>query len=213
MLMRNGDAPPDVIARLGELRDRCATSTAEDHLRGLEGAAAAAYFEHFGSMVRGDLRAQFDWRGRNRRPPKDPLNALLSLGYSVLAKELAGIAQVVGLDPYLGFFHRPRYGRPALALDLMEEFRPLIADSVAVSLVNRGEVDDGDFVHTTRGVILGDRGRKAFWKAWSRRMEQEVTHPAFGYRMSYRRMMDVQVRQMWRYCRDEAARYHAFTTR
>lgn len=213
MMMRNGDSPPDVVERLAELRDACAACDDEAQLRGYEGAAAAAYFAHFGTMIRRDLRADFDWNGRNRRPPKDPLNALLSLGYSVLAKELAGIAQVVGLDPFLGFFHQPRYGRPALALDLMEEFRPLIADSVAVSLVNRGEVDEGDFVRTSRGVVLGDGGRKAFWKAWTRRMEQEVSHPEFGYRMSYRRMLDVQMRQMWRFCRDEASSYHAFTTR
>ena len=97
----------------------------------LEGHAAALYFEQFESMLKQREDWKFDWRGRNRRPPRDPVNALLSLGYSMLAKELTGVCHAVGLDPFLGFMHQPRYGRPALALDLMEEFRPLVADSVA----------------------------------------------------------------------------------
>jgi CRISPR-associated protein Cas1 len=138
---------------------------------------------------------------------------LLSLGYSILAKELAGICHIVGLDPFYGFFHQHRYGRPALALDLMEEFRPLIADSVAISLLNRGELNKGDFIFSSRGVSLNDRGRRSFWEAWFRRLDTEVTHPQFKYRMSYRRMMEVQVRQLWRFARGEASDYHGFTTR
>lgn len=213
MLMRNGQMPTQVIEEMGALRDRTTEAPDMDVIRGLEGAAAALYFQHFDSMLKGELSGRFEWKGRNRRPPRDPLNALLSLGYSVLTKELAGICFAVGLDPYLGFFHQPRYGRPALALDLMEEFRPLVADSVALSLINRQELDEDDFMHTTRGVFLKDEGRKAFWRAWARRMESEVTHPQFGYRMSYRRMMDVQARQLWRFCRGETQAYHGFTTR
>lgn len=95
----------------------------------------------------------------------------------------------------------------------MEEFRPLIADSVAISLINRGEIDESDFIFSTRGVALNDRGRRRFWEAWFRRLDTEVTHPQFGYRMSYRRMMEVQARQLWRYVRGEAPRYYGFTTR
>ena len=155
----------------------------------------------------------FDFNGRNRRPPRDPPNALLSLGYSMLAKELAGICHVVGLDPFLGFFHQPRYGRPALALDLMEEFRPLIADSVAISLLNRHELDEKDFVNSTKGTFLSEKGRRAFWAAYFRRMDPEVAHPEFKYKMTYRRMLDVQVRQLWRFLRGDAPTYHGFTTR
>ncbi len=213
MLMRNGAAPEEAVARLAELRDTTASAGDMDALRGMEGAGAALYFRHFGTMLGTHAGAWWDWSGRNRRPPRDPVNALLSLGYSALAKELAGICHTVGLDPFLGFFHQPRFGRPALALDLMEEFRPLVADSVAISLLNRGEIAPQDFVSTTRGVLLGDGARRAFWQAWARRLDTEVTHPEFGYRMSYRRMMDVQARQIWRFCRGECASYRGFTTR
>jgi CRISP-associated protein Cas1 len=213
LLMRNGDAPKAVLDRLASLRDQAASGDFTlDSLRGIEGSAAAIYFEHFGTMLKGTAFENFDFQGRNRRPPKDPVNALLSQGYSILAKELTGICHAVGLDPFLGFMHQPRYGRPALALDLMEEFRPLIADSVAISLLNRRELDVGDFTRTTRGTFMGDDARKQFWRAWFRRLDTEVTHPQFGYKMSYRRMLDVQTRQFWRYCRGEATDYHAFTT-
>jgi CRISPR-associated protein Cas1 len=155
----------------------------------------------------------FEFTFRNRRPPKDPVNALLSLGYSVLSKELTGIAYTVGLDPFLGFFHSPRYGRPALALDMMEEFRPLIVDSVVLTLINRGEVSLSDFSVTSRGTLLNDSGRRQFWRAWTRRLDTEITHPTFGYKMSYRRMMEVQMRQLWRFCRGESKTFYGFTTR
>jgi CRISPR/Cas system-associated exonuclease Cas4 (RecB family) len=135
MLMRNGDAPDRVLSLLVGFRDATERATDMTGLLGIEGNAAALYFEHFESMLKQRESWHFDWRGRNRRPPRDPVNALLSLGYSMLAKELTGICHAVGLDPFLGFMHQPRYGRPALALDLMEEFRPLTADSVAISRI------------------------------------------------------------------------------
>ena len=213
LLMRNGSCPKPVLDQLATLRDRAAQGGSLETLRGIEGLAAAQYFEHFGSMLKGTAFEGFDFQGRNRRPPRDPVNALLSLGYSILAKELTGICHAVGLDPFLGFLHQPRFGRPALALDLMEEFRPLIADSVAVSLLNRRELDIGDFARTSRGTFLNDEGRRQYWRAWFRRLDTEITHPEFAYRMSYRRMLDVQVRQFWRFCRGEATEYHPFTTR
>lgn len=212
MLMRNGDVPDRVLRLLAEARD--ATEDVRDlgELLGCEGAAASLYFEQFASMLKG-AGWQFDFQGRNRRPPRDPVNALLSLGYSILAKELAGVCHAVGLDPFLGFMHQPRYGRPALALDLMEEFRPLVADSVAITLVNRGEIDPGDFVRAATGTFLNEQGRRRFWEAWFRRMDTEVSHPQFGYKMSYRRMLEVQTRQLWRVVRGDAPTYHGFTTR
>jgi CRISPR-associated protein Cas1 len=213
MLMRNGDVPDRVLALLAGFRD--ATGSARDltELLGLEGNAAALYFEQFDSMLKQREDWKFDWRGRNRRPPRDPVNALLSLGYSMLAKELTGVCHAVGLDPFLGFLHQPRYGRPALALDLMEEFRPLVADSVAISLVNRGELGPEDFIKSANGTFLNDAGRKRFWEAWFRRLDTEVSHPEFEYKMAYRRMLEVQARQLWRFVRGEAAAYHGFTTR
>ncbi len=213
MLMRNGQAPESALKKLAFLRDSAQSAKNIESLRGLEGAGAALYFQFFNTMIKPSLDRKFDFAGRNRRPPKDPVNALLSQGYSILAKELAGICHAVGLDPFLGFFHQPRYGRPALALDLMEEFRPLIADSAAISLLNRREIGMSSFELTSKGVFLKAAGRRQFWKAWFRRMDTEVRHPQFKYKMSYRRMLIVQVRQMWRFLRGEAKTYYGFTTR
>lgn len=213
MLMRNGDVPDRVLSLLVGFRDATERVSELTELLGIEGNAAALYFEQFESMLKQREDWKFEWRGRNRRPPRDPVNALLSLGYSMLAKELAGVCHVVGLDPFLGFMHQPRYGRPALALDLMEEFRPLLADSVAISLINRGELGPEDFIRSANGTFLNDRGRKAFWEAWFRRFDTEVSHPEFGYKMAYRRMLEVQARQLWRFVRGEATAYHGFTTR
>lgn len=213
LLMRNGEAPPRVLSLLAQLREAAAGAANSGELLGCEGEAAALYFEQFASMLRPATGWDFDWRGRNRRPPRDPVNALLSLGYSMLVKELTGVCHAVGLDPFLGFLHQPRYGRPALALDLMEEFRALTADSVAISLINRGELGPEDFVRAASGTFLNDHGRKAFWEAWFRRLDAGITHPEFGYRMAYRRMFEIQARQLWRFLRGEAAAYHAFTTR
>ena len=213
MLMRNGDVPDGVLKLMAGFRDATATAGEMTELLGLEGNAAALYFEQFESMLKRREDWKFDWRGRNRRPPRDPVNALLSLGYSMLAKELTGVCHAVGLDPFLGFMHQPRYGRPALALDLMEEFRPLVADSVAISLINRGELGPEDFIRSANGTFLNDRGRKAFWEAWFRRLDAEVSHPEFSYKMAYRRMLEVQARQLWRFVRGEATAYHGFVTR
>jgi CRISP-associated protein Cas1 len=214
LMMRNGDMPEAILKQMAKLRD--ATAHAEDlpRVMGLEGMAANLYFHHFGTMLKGNAECwAFDSATRNKRPPRDPVNAMLSLAYSMLAKELTGVCHAVGLDPFLGFLHQTRYGRPALALDLMEEFRPLIADSVVISLINRGEVTETDFARAASGTTLTESGRRAFWESYFRRMDTEVTHPEFGYKMSYRRMLEVQARQLWRYLRGEAVGYTGFTTR
>jgi CRISPR-associated protein Cas1 len=213
MLMRNGEVPDRVVDLLANFRDAAESARGLTELLGIEGSAAALYFEQFESMLKQREGWKFDWRGRNRRPPRDPVNALLSLGYSMLAKELTGVCHAVGLDPFLGFMHQPRYGRPALALDLMEEFRPLVADSVAISLINRGELGPEDFIRSANGTFLNDRGRKPFWEGWFRRLDTEVSHPEFSYKMAYRRMLEVQARQLWRFVRGEALTYHGFVTR
>lgn len=213
MLMRNGNVDDGVLKALTVLRDGVDSAADMTVLLGIEGRAAALYFERFDLMLKRRDDWKFDWKGRNRRPPRDPVNALLSLGYSMLAKELTGVCHTVGLDPFLGFMHQPRYGRPALALDLMEEFRPLIADSVTISLINRGELGPEDFMRNAAGTFLTEGGRRAFWEAWFRRLDTEVSHPEFSYKMSYRRMLEVQARQLWRFVRGEALSYHGFVTR
>ncbi|OGX36714.1 MAG: hypothetical protein A3D87_01730 [Omnitrophica WOR_2 bacterium RIFCSPHIGHO2_02_FULL_50_17] len=213
MLMRNSEPSERVLTQMADLRDKTAEINTVQNLLGLEGMAAALYFENFGGILKSKEDFVFDFSSRNRRPPRDAVNAILSLGYSMLCKELTGICHAVGLDPFLGVMHQPRYGRPALALDIMEEFRPLIADSVAVSLINRGEVNKSDFLISAAGVFLNENGRRAFWEAYSRRMDTEVSHPQFEYKMPYRRMLEVQARQMWRFVRGEAPGYIGFTTR
>lgn len=211
LLMRNGNASDTLLGRLKDLRERTADASSELELLGMEGEAASIYFSQFATMIK---NSSFDFTHRNRRPPRDPANALLSLGYGVLAKELAGVCHSVGLDAFLGFYHHPRYGRPALALDLMEEFRPLVVDSLAISLLNRGELQpDADFIRSTQGCNLNEQGRRVFWQGWFRRLDTEVSHPVFSYRMSYRRMFEIQARQLWRFVRGDASSYTAFTTR
>ena len=155
----------------------------------------------------------FDFDGRNRRPPRDPVNALLSLGYSLLAKDLTITAAGVGLDPYLGFYHQPRFGRPALALDLMEPFRALIVDSAVLSAINQRMVTERHFQSAGDAVALTAEGRKAFFGAYEQRMDQLVTHPLFGYRVSYRRMLEIQTRLLARVLLGEIWDYPVFVTR
>jgi CRISPR-associated protein Cas1 len=156
---------------------------------------------------------RFDFAKRNRRPPRDPINALLSLGYGVLAKDLTVICATVGLDPYLGFYHQPRFGRPSLALDMMEPFRPLVVDSAVISAINQRMITTDDFISAGDAVALTPRGRKSFYLAYEQRMDQLVTHPMFGYRVSYRRLIEIQVRLLARLLTGEIMRYPVFVTR
>ena len=215
LLRRNHADPPDYALReLDRLSQAALAAPSVEVLLGFEGSAARLYFEHFGGMLKQlDLRESFERAGRNRRPPRDPVNTLLSYAYSLLAKDLAVATQLVGFDPYLGFMHTPRYGKPALALDLMEEFRPLIADSVVVSAINNGEVDKGSFVQRADGCMLTPHGRRAFLKAYERRMDHLLMHPLFGYRATWRRIIEVQARLLGRHLLGEVPRYTPIETR
>lgn len=184
-------------------------------LLGAEGQAAARYFARFPSMITsrdGDWGC-FEFAKRNRRPPTDPVNALLSYAYSLLVRAWTVSLTAVGFDAYRGFYHQPRYGRPALALDLMEPFRPLLADSTVIQAINNGEVKSSDFISRGGSVALTDAGRKAFIGTFERRMNQEVTHPVFGYRVSYRRLLELQSRLLARHLLGEIPEYPQFTTR
>lgn len=185
-------------------------------LLGSEGNAASRYFRHFREMLSqegADGSLAFDFEKRNRRPPADPVNALLSYAYTLLVRSFAVAISAVGLDPYRGFYHQPRYGRPALALDLMEPFRPLIADSAVISAINNGEVRPTDFISAAGSVNLTQDGRKRFIAAFERRLTHEVTHPVFGYKVSYRRLLELQARLLARHLLGEIEDYPNFVTR
>lgn len=217
LLRRNSrERPDDAIDSLKALADQALAAASVASLLGYEGTAARLYFEAFPGMLRPDVSLpgrHFSFEGRNRRPPLDPVNCLLSFTYSLLVKDLTAVTYGVGFDPYLGFYHRPRFGRPALALDLAEEFRPLVAESVTVNVINNGEVAPSDFVVRAGGVTLTADGRKSVLKAYERRLDVEVTHPTFGYRITYRRVLEVQARLLAAHVLGEVPAYVPFMTR
>lgn len=148
-----------------------------DRIRILEGTAAQYYFAEFNELILQN-KEDFYFRNRNRRPPLDPLNALLSLTYTMLAHDYRGACEAVGLDAYCGFLHRDRSGRPSLALDLMEELRTAVADRFVLSLINRREISGTDFEFSGSGAVnLKESGRKTFFEAWQQHKKQVITHP------------------------------------
>lgn len=226
-LLRNHIEPPAaIVAGMKRMAERAETAETLDELLGLEGNAARLYFGAFQGLlkVEADDPASdpsrpdaagftFDWEGRNRRPALDPVNALLSLGYSILSKDLMVACHAVGFDPMIGFYHQPRFGRPALALDLMEPFRPLIVDSAVVNAVNTRMVTLADFLKVGPSVALKPQGRKAFYRAYELRVDTLVTHPLFEYRLTYRRLLEVQARLLAKVLDGEIAEYPVFVTR
>jgi CRISPR-associated protein Cas1 len=217
LLRRNArDLPDGALHRLAESRRRAERADSLPQLLGIEGTAAREYFAGFSLMFKpaaDSVAPSFAFESRNRRPPRDPVNALLSLLYSMLAKEITVALIGVGFDPYMGFYHQTHYGRPSLALDLMEEFRPLVADSVVIGLINNGEVSQSDFIERAGAVALTTNGRKSVIKAFERRLETVITHPRFGYAISYRRVFEVQARLLARYLSGEIGFYPPFLTR
>lgn len=203
--------PESALTELSRLRKSVGGAGSLQTLLGIEGAAARVYFAHFAGMLKTD--AAFDFRGRNRRPPTDPVNAVLSFLYSMLMRQCFVSALSVGFDPYMGFYHQPKYGRPALALDLAEEFRSIVADSTALTLFNNGELGDADFICRSGAVSLTDGGRKSTIRAFERRMNGLVRHPLFGYSMSYRRILEAQARLLGRHLLGEIKKYPAFSAR
>jgi CRISPR-associated protein Cas1 len=219
MVQRNHvDPKPEVLRQLKESAERAEQARSLADLRGVEGYAARLYFGEFAGMVKPEEETEssqfsFDFAQRNRRPPRDPVNALLSLAYSLLSKDLTIACYAVGFDPFLGFYHQPRFGRPALALDLMEPFRPLVADSAVLSAINTRMVTVKDFVQTGQAVSLTPGGRKGFFRAYELRMDTMVTHPLFDYRVSYRRLLEIQARLLARLIDGEIDSYPVFVTR
>ena len=242
LLMRNHVEVPDApLRRLKQAVADVGRAGSRAELLGMEGAAAAVYFEHFAGMIKtergatpaapaagvagtttttaaamsgdGSAPLRFDFNGRNRRPPRDPVNALLSLAYSLLAKDCTLAALAVGFDPYIGFYHQPRHGRPALALDLMEEFRPLVADSAVLTALNTRVLDVGDFLRAGDAVNLTQAGRGKFFEVYERRMNASLRHPVFDYQVSYRRALELQARLLARALTGEIGGYQPLLTR
>ncbi len=227
MLMRNHlQLPAPIPMKLKFSAETAEKAGSVETLLGVEGAAAAFYFQEFGGMIKsadepaapsasenGQISFNFDFKGRNRRPPADPINAMLSLAYSLLAKDCTIAALAVGFDPYVGFYHQPRFGRPALALDLMEEFRPLIAESAVLTAINNRILTKKDFVSAGRAVNLSPSGRRQFYEVYEQRMNHLINHPVFDYKVSYRRAIELQFRLLSRVLTGEIPTYVPFMTR
>ena len=231
LFMRNHIEPPErVKLRLGQARKDAMATLSLEELLGVEGAAAAVYFQQFSGLIREQVdddfleglgspgtpaqpQLSFNFTTRNRRPPTDPVNALLSLAYSLLAKECTLAACAVGLDPYVGFYHQPRHGRPALALDVMEEFRPIIAESSVLMAINNRFVSITDFVTAGSAVNLNPAGRKQFFQCFEQRINSLIIHPVFDYKVSYRRAIELQFRILARVLTGEIPKYIPFMTR
>jgi CRISPR-associated protein Cas1 len=200
LLRRNRANPAALSAAIAglETAQRQALSAANlAALNGAEGAAAALYFPAFAELLSSPAKgeAALKFVTRNRRPPRDPVNALLSFGYALLLRSCNLALLGVGFDVGRGFLHQPRPGRPALALDLMEPFRPLLADSAVLRLINTGAVNAADFASTAEGVMLSPAARRAVIAEYERRLGEQITHPEGG-RISYRRLIGVEARRL-----------------
>lgn len=192
--------------RLDDIR-RCSSSEA---LLGYEGEAASVYFSVFDQLILQQKDAFF-FKGRNKRPPLDNVNALLSFAYSLLAGMCGAALEAVGLDPYVGFFHTDRPGRMSLALDLMEEFRGVMADRFVLTLINKRVIKDKDFIRKENGaVILEDSGRKTFLKAWQEKKQEVIKHPFLDEKIEWGMAPYVQAMLLARYLRGDLDEYPPF---
>ena len=178
-------------------------------LLGLEGAGSADYFGVFGKM----LKCDWGFSGRHKRPPTDPVNALLSYGYTLLMHKVQSAIGIVGLDPFFGFLHSSQYGKPSLALDLMEEFRPVIVDSVVMTLINTGALKREDFIAELGTFRLTDAGRRTFLEKFEERLNTAIEHPTFGYKATYQRCLELQTRLLSKHLTGEIPIYPPFIVR
>lgn len=205
-------AVADAIMQLATLTERVPRTQGLHSLQGIEGRGAALYFGVFKRL----FKADWGFKSRLRRPPPDPINVLLSFGYTILAHALESAVNLVGLDPYIGFLHTTEYGRPSLALDLMEEFRPIIVDSVVLRVCNNEIVKMEDFRpgdDAERPIVWSEGGRKHFIREFEARLAMEFIHPRLGERMTYRRCFELQVRHLAACIKREAEKYRPFVVR
>lgn len=196
LLRRHGNAGSNaVVGQLAGLVARCEEAPNIQSLLGIEGTAARLYFGEFPKLLSRSGET-FVLEGRSRRPPTDPVNAMLSFVYALLVRDTTIAALSAGLDPQIGLLHQPRFGRPSLALDLAEELRPLVGDSTVVMAINNGEVREQDVIRRGGAVALTENGRKRVIRAYERRVHVRLRHPLFGYEVTYRRAMELQARQL-----------------
>lgn len=197
-----------------EILERVAVRADIDMLRGDEGDAARVYFAAFSCMVREGTRGAFGIAERSRRPPRDPMNAVLSFLYTLVRAECTAALEGVGLDPQIGFLHALRPGRPALALDLMEEFRSIFADRLALTLVNRKELQEADFERFDGGAVyLNETGRRTVILAYQRRKEDEVDHRVLGGKTPIGLVPHLQARLLARHLRNDLPHYIPYVSR
>lgn len=196
--------------KLRDLLPQVSAETSPDRLRGLEGVGANAYFEVLDDMILRD-KETFRFQGRNRRPPMDAINALLSFAYSLLAHDCASALESVGLDSYVGFLHRDRPGRTSLALDLMEELRPCMADRFVLTFINNRMIHASDFHQTESGaVLLTDAGRRTFIKSWQEKKKETLTHPFLNEKLPWGMIPYIQALLLARHLRGDLDAYPPF---
>ena len=210
----NGDVESSSITSAVKYLAMTARDLAEgkslDFMRGKEGNAARCYFNVFDHLIL-QQKDSFRFTDRNRRPPMDEVNAMLSFVYSLLAHDVASALEGVGLDPAVGFLHRDRPGRPSLALDLMEEFRPWLADRLVLSLINMKQVKADGFTKSESGAVVMDEvTRKTLLAAWHERKQEELTHPYIGEKMHIGLLPHIQSRLLARHIRGDLAKYPPF---
>jgi len=172
-----------------------------EQVMGVEGLAAKEYFACWDAL----LKEPWSFPRRNRRPPTDPVNSLLSFAYGLLRMQVTAAVHLAGLDPYIGYLHEVHHGQPAMVLDLMEEFRPLVGDSLVLSVLNNRELQPDDFTESLGAYRLSEDGRKRFLQAFERKMNDEFKHPVFDYRCTYRRAIELQARLLSRYLQEGIA--------
>ncbi|MCC8118621.1 MAG: type I-C CRISPR-associated endonuclease Cas1c [Bacteroidales bacterium] len=199
-----------IVNHLKLSKERSLITNSKDQLRGIEGDAANAYFSVLKYLILNQNQF-FYFNGRNKRPPRDGVNVLLSFIYTMIANEIVGALECVGLDPYLGFFHTIRPGRASLALDIMEEFRAYLGDRFVLSLINRLQIQPSDFIRQTEdSMVLTDAGRKTLLGAWQNRKREEITHPYLGEKVPIGLLPFVQAQLLARYLRSDIDNYPVF---
>lgn len=214
LLLRNHESTSTCdMDEMARCIDKAGNAENLEVLRGYEGQGAAIFFRLFPECFNGDVRKAFAESGRKRRPAPDPVNCCLSMGYTMLAHECTAALRLARLEPAIGAFHVSRPGRPALSLDLMEPFRPLIADSIALSAFNRNELREGHFFSSASGCVFTSHGRKSFFEAYGRRMQTMISHPVLEYRLSYRRMIRLHGRMIAAWLTGELKTLSFLTTR
>jgi CRISPR-associated protein Cas1 len=183
---------------LKALRKKVWLQSTLDEVRGIEGIAAKEYFGFLSQII----KSPWTFSGRHRRPPTDPVNALLSFAYGLLRVQVTSVAHMAGLDPYIGYLHEANRGQPAMVLDLMEEFRPLVADKLVLAILNNKEIQPQDFEESLGAYRLSDSARKTFLQAFERKMKDDFKHPTFEYRCTYRRGIELQARLFARHLQE-----------